>query len=47
MAASQGPLSAGRDEGAGREPQDLFSWEENALGSAEVALKEHRGRWEW
>ncbi len=43
MAASQGPFRQGRDKGAGRELQDLFCREENALGPTEVPLKEHRG----
>jgi hypothetical protein len=51
MAASQGPVSRGRDEGAGREPLDLFRLPRiylaekrmTALGSAELLLKEHRG----
>jgi hypothetical protein len=41
MAASQGPVSRGRDEGAGREPLDLFRLREME-GSPRIYLAEKR-----
>jgi hypothetical protein len=44
MAASQGPVSQGRDEGAGREPLDLFRLREME-GSPRIYLAEKRIPW--